>query len=55
MKLSRNVHNRKDAMIAKTVKCNLSSPSVSDPISISANDDQGFVIIIKIGQGQTLS
>lgn len=42
-------------MIAKTVECDLSSPSVSDPVSISANDDQGFVIIIKIGQGQTLS
>ena len=41
-------------MTAKTVKCNLSFPSISDAINISANDDQGFVII-KIGQGQTLS
>lgn len=55
MKLSRNVYNREDAMIAKTVKCNLSFPSISDAVSISADDDQGFVIIIKTGQGQTLS
>ena len=39
----------------KTVKCNLSFPSISDAISISANNDQGFAIIIKIGQGQILS